>query len=146
MIYGELGRYLWRVLIDQHMLNYQAQLVNAKDKELKKILYQITCSLCHKGELVSNWIQHIKQLLNFCEGYNHWLDQTIRCFLCSHLLRIKWKEQSYAIMKNSGKIMYTIFLLLQLQNSWKKLNPRKWSHKITNTFKNQFGALQSCQS
>ena len=131
------------MLTDQRMLNHWARLVNAKDKQLKKILYQITCSLCRKDELVSNGTHHIKQLLNSCEGYNHWLDQTVpvRSFFKDKVKGATlrnyeelWKDDVHT---NPKCYNYRIY---------KKCNRRKFSYKITNTFKDQFDALQSCQS
>ena len=56
MIYGELGRAPIQAVIDQNMLNLWARIMNAKNKQICKTLYQVTCKLHRIGAVKPDWI------------------------------------------------------------------------------------------
>lgn len=83
MVYGELGRMPLQALIDQNVLNFWARILNANDKQISKILYNVTYRLNKVGLLKSDWILHVQNCLNNIEMYNLWISQSVsnrNCF------------------------------------------------------------------
>ena len=110
MINGDLGRYPLQVYIDQRMMNYWARIIQCDDHKLNRQLYQITYTLCKLKSLDSEWMLHVKKILNNCNMYQYWLTQNIqvpsinifrqlvKTTLCSNYKR-EWEDAVYSSQK-----------------------------------------------
>ena len=69
MVYGELGRYPFEIMIKKRMIGYWARLIVGKETKLSKIVYDCLYSLFNKGIYVSKWLKCIKDTLDKCGGW-----------------------------------------------------------------------------
>ena len=112
MVYGESGRATLQANVDQNVLNFWAKIVNANDKQFSITLYHVMYKLNKTGLIKSDWILYVKNCLNNCNLYNHWITQNINQFknIVKKSIHTKYKDLwSSDIFNNSKCYNYKMF-------------------------------------
>lgn len=112
MIYGELGVVSLSYYVNSRMLNYWFKLVTGKTNKLACLMYRLIRKLDKDKAYTSNWLQHIKVILNQANLYNVWIGQDncnmdIKKFKCVAKCRLKecfttrWQNDIDTCKKNT---------------------------------------------
>lgn len=77
IVYGDLGEFPIDVTINTRMIGYWSRLLTGKTTKLSTIMYKCLLHLDSTGIYSSQWITHIRTILNNCGMSGIWLDQHV---------------------------------------------------------------------
>lgn len=120
MIYGELGIYPLKVIIQSRIISFWTKLLDFNSNKLSSMVYQVQYRLYKQGKCKSKWFDNVKNLI-MSNGYsNVWISQ-------------------YEFNRNWFRLAFKQKLTDQFLQNWNALLNNSSSGINYRIFKNNFG-------